>query len=161
MRRNDKKITERAEIDSIIRGAKICRLAFASEGEPYLVPISFGYDGRALYFHTALEGRKLEFIAANPRVCFEFEGNIELVDHPELACKWTFAFESVIGYGAMAELKEPEVKSLGLNQIMRQYSGREWPIGAKALEGTRIWRLEIESVSGKRSWTKPPEGGTS
>lgn len=154
MRRSDKEITERSEMDAIIRGAQVCRLAFAKNDEPYLVPISFGYDGSALYFHTALVGRKLDFVEANPRVCFEFEGNVELVDHPEIACKWTYAFESVIGYGTMTELIEPEDKAHGLNQIMRQYSGRDWPMDAKAVTGTRVWRLDVESLSGKRSWAK-------
>lgn len=157
MRRSDKEITDRTEIDSIIRSALVCRLAFAAEGEPYIVPISFGFDGDALYFHTAMAGRKLEFVEANNRICFEFEGNVELVEHPARACKWTFAFESVIGYGNMIELESHEAKARGLNEIMRQYSGREWPMEAPAVTGTRIWRLEIETVSGKRSWAKPAE----
>lgn len=154
MRRTDREITDRAEIDAIIRGAQVCRLAFARDNEPYLVPMSFGYDGAALFFHTAKSGRKLEFIEVNSRVCFEFEGKCGLVEHPDLACKWTYHFESVIGYGNMVELKKPEALSHGLNQIMRQYSGREWPMEAKATAGTRIWRLEIETMSGKRSLIK-------
>lgn len=154
MRRSDKEISERSEMDAIIRSAQICRLAFAADNEPYMVPISFGYDGKALYFHTALSGRKIDFVLANSRVCFEFEGQSELVDHPDIACKWTYAFESVIGYGEMLELTKPEDKIHGLNQIMRQYSGREWPMDAKAITGTRIWRLEIETMSGKRSLNK-------
>ncbi len=157
MRRTDKEISDRSEIDAVIRGAHVCRLAFARDSEPYLVPMSFGYDGDALYFHTAPAGRKIEFIEANPRVCFEFEGATGLVEHPELACKWTYTFESVIGYGDMIELKKPAERVHGLNQIMRQYSGREWPMDAKAVGVTRVWRLDIESLSGKRSKSKPRE----
>ena len=42
------------------------------------MPVSFGYDGAALYFHTAPKGRKIDFIEANNRVCFEFEANVAL-----------------------------------------------------------------------------------
>ena len=65
MRRRDREITSRQEIDAIIRAAEVCRLAFADRDEPYVVPVSFGYDGEALFIHTAKTGRKLEFIEAN------------------------------------------------------------------------------------------------
>lgn len=155
MRRQDKEISSRQEIDEIIRSALVCRIAFADDNEPYLVPVSFGYDGEALYIHTAKTGRKLEFIQANNRVCFEFEANVSIQTNDRDACKWTFEFESVIGYGAISELTASEDKAHGLNQIMLHYSDREWEIDAVATATTRVWRIEIESVTGKRSIEKP------
>jgi nitroimidazol reductase NimA-like FMN-containing flavoprotein (pyridoxamine 5'-phosphate oxidase superfamily) len=154
MRRRDKEINSRAEIDAVIQGADVCRLALARDNEPYLVPVSFGYDGAALFFHTAPKGRKLEFIEANNRVCFEFETNVALVRDQDDACAWTFSFESVIGYGTVTELVAPEDKNHGLNQIMRRYSGREWDIPEHRTATTRVWRIDIESVTGKRSEEK-------
>ena len=154
MRRHDKEIRSRREIDAIIRRADVCRLALARDNEPYLVPVSFGYDGAVLFFHTAPKGRKLEFIEANNRVCFEFETNVALVRDEDDACAWTFSFESVIGYGTVTELVAPEDKNHGLNQIMRRYSGREWDIPAHRTATTRVWRIDIESVTGKRSVEK-------
>jgi nitroimidazol reductase NimA-like FMN-containing flavoprotein (pyridoxamine 5'-phosphate oxidase superfamily) len=154
MRRRDKEIASREEIEAIIRGSEICHLAFAAGNEPYLVPVSFGYDGASLFFHSAASGRKIAFLEANNRVCFEFERNVKLQVDPEVACKWSFAFESVIGYGTVSELVEPEEKSRGVNQIMRHYSGREWEINPSVLAKTRVWRLEIESLTGKRAEEK-------
>lgn len=96
MRRADKEITSRAEIDAVVHGCVVCRLGFAVGNEPYVVPVSFGYDGRNLYFHTARTGRKIECIEANSRVCFEVERNVELIRDPGQPCEWSFAFESVI-----------------------------------------------------------------
>ncbi|MGD8833836.1 MAG: pyridoxamine 5'-phosphate oxidase family protein [Desulfobacteraceae bacterium] len=59
MRREDKQITDRKEIDAIIHGSKVCRLAMSKENQPYLVPLSFGYDGKAIYVHTAGTGHLL------------------------------------------------------------------------------------------------------
>ena len=155
MRRRDKEITNREEIDEIIRSALVCRIAFADRDEPYMVPVSFGYDGRALYIHTAKTGRKINFIELNNRVCFELEGNISLQTDDGDACNWTFAFESVIGYGTITELETAEDRTHGLNQIMLHYSGREWDIEPSATATTRVWRIGIESVTGKRSAEKP------
>ena len=155
MRRRDKEITDRKEIDAIIRSAQICRIAFADSDEPYVVPVSFGYDGEALYIHTAKTGRKLDFIEANNRICFELEGHVSIQTDDGDACKWTFEFESVIGYGTISELGTSEEKARGLNQIMLHYSGRKWEIEPSATATTRVWRIDIESITGKRSGEKP------
>ncbi len=154
MRRRDREISRRSEIDEIIREAEVCRLAFAVDDEPYIVPVSFGYDGAALFFHTAKDGKKIDCIRANPRVCFELEHNVELVTHEAKPCDWGFAYESVIGHGTVIELSESEGKRHGLNQVMRQYSGREWTMDEASMDRTRVWRLDIESVTGKRSAKK-------
>ena len=155
MRRRDKEIGSREEIDAIIRSAEICRLAFAADYEPYVVPVSFGYDGEALYIHTAKTGRKIDFIERNDRVCFEFETNVRLHKDERDACKWTFSFASVIGYGTISELTAIEEKAAGLNRIMEHYSGREWTIEPAAVATTRVWRIAVESVTGKCSGEKP------
>ena len=113
MRRADKAITDRAELDEIIRDSQICRVAFAVDNQPYLVPLCFGYDGSALYFHTARRGKKIDCLERNPRVCVEFERNVRLVTDKADPCKWTFAFESVIADGVVEELCSGEDKERG------------------------------------------------
>ena len=119
MRRSDKEIKDRRQIDAIIRDSLVCRVAMAKDNVPYVIPLSFGYDGAAIYLHTAPEGKKIEHFLANPQVCFEFERNVELLRDPQIGCKWTFGFESVIGYGTIAELLESVKKEHALNEIMR------------------------------------------
>ncbi len=154
MRRSDKEITSRKAIDAIIRGCEVCRIAFAVGNEPYLVPLSFGYDGAQIYFHTAKTGRKIDCINANNRVCFEMERGVELVRNQQKACDWTFAFESVIGFGAVHEVTADHDKERGLRAIMEHYSGRRWPFDPPAVMGVRVWSIAIESVTGKRSENK-------
>jgi len=154
MRRHDKEIRSRAEIDAIIRAAEVCRLAFARNNDPYLVPVSFGYDGERLYFHTAPKGRKIDFIESNRRVCFEFETDVALVKNPDDACAWSFSFQSVIGSGTVSELVSTEEKTHALNQIMLHYSGREWDIPDHRAATTRVWRIDIDEITGKRSEEK-------
>lgn len=155
MRRTDKEIADRSEIDSIIRGCQVCHLALARRDEPYVIPVSFGYDGAAIYFHTAREGTKIDFIRSNPRVCFQLEQNVNLVADESDACRFTFSFESVIGYGDAVELLDPEEKANGLNQIMLHYTDREWSFDDSILANTRVWRIAVGTVTGKRSRQNP------
>ncbi len=154
MRRNDKAITDRQQLDAIIRGSLVCRLALVESGQPYLVPLSFGYDGAALYFHTAPEGRKIAAFLAGGEVCFECERHVELRRDPQIACKWSMNFESVIGYGTISELTAAEEKRHALNLIMRQYSDQDWDFEPAAMTKTRAWKLTITSMTGKVSKPK-------
>jgi nitroimidazol reductase NimA-like FMN-containing flavoprotein (pyridoxamine 5'-phosphate oxidase superfamily) len=154
MRRADKEITDRRLISQIIEQCQVCRLGLAKGDTPYLLPVSFGYDGQAVYFHTAREGRKIEFLTANPTVCFEFEHDVRLVTHDSSPCKWTFSFQSVIGYGTVLELTDADERVAGLAQIVKHYSGREWAMGGENLEAIRVWKISIESLTGKQSKDK-------
>ena len=151
MRRVEKEITDRKQIDEIIRGGLVCRVAMAKGNIPYVVPMSFGYDGTAIYLHTALDGKKIEYFTANPQVCFEFERHVELRRDPRVPCKWSFSFESVIGYGKIAELDDSEEKEYALNQIMRQYSDKAWQFETASVAKVRVWKVTISSITGKRS----------
>ena len=45
-----RKIIKREEIDHIIRGSLVCRIGLAANNSPYIVPLSFGYDGKNIFF---------------------------------------------------------------------------------------------------------------
>jgi nitroimidazol reductase NimA-like FMN-containing flavoprotein (pyridoxamine 5'-phosphate oxidase superfamily) len=87
----------------------------------------------------------------NNNVCFEFERNVEFSKDGDNPCKWSFTYESVIGFGKAHELRSLEEKKVGLDRIMRQYSGEEWSFDENAVEKTRVWKIEVESITGKRS----------
>jgi uncharacterized protein len=154
MRRTDKEIQDPALIAEIIAKAQVCRLALCKDGQPYLVPLSFGYDGSCLYFHTAGEGMKLDYLAVNPRVCFELEHDVRILPGQGDPCAWAFSFYSVIGFGTVEEILEPAAKRDGLNWIMRQYSGQSWEFRDQAVAPVRVWRIQIERMTGKRSKDK-------
>jgi nitroimidazol reductase NimA-like FMN-containing flavoprotein (pyridoxamine 5'-phosphate oxidase superfamily) len=148
VRRKDLEITDRAEIDRILDKAIVCRLGLSSDSQPYIVPMSFGYDGKALYFHSADEGRKIEMIRANPRVCFEVDMDHEVVKR-EGSCTWTIKYNSVIGFGTASIVDDRQSKAAALNALMRHYGGGEYTIGDKMLDTVAVIKVDIDSVSGK------------
>ncbi len=154
MRRTDKEIIHLDTILKIVRDCEVCRLGLAVDGEPYVVPVSFGFDGESVFFHTARHGKKITMMTANPRVCVQFERNVKLVTDEEDACSWTFNFESVIGFGTVTELVSEDEKIHGLNRIMRHYSGRDWSFEGPHMNATRVWRVDLEDLTGKRSENK-------
>jgi nitroimidazol reductase NimA-like FMN-containing flavoprotein (pyridoxamine 5'-phosphate oxidase superfamily) len=151
MRRSDKEITDPGIIAKIIGCCHVCRLGLARDNIPYIVPLSFGYDGAALYVHTAKTGKKIECFEANPTVCLEFESGVTLKPHEDDPCSWSFSYQSVIGYGVIRELTDPAEMISALQLIMKQYSEQEWSFTRESIAALRVWKISIKSLSGKQS----------
>ncbi|MEI6875834.1 MAG: pyridoxamine 5'-phosphate oxidase family protein [Spirochaetota bacterium] len=154
MRRSDRLISDREELNAIIGKADACRLAFAVAAEPYLVTLNFGFEWLGalpiLYFHCARQGRKLDMMRANPRVCFELDIDHELVKE-EKFCDWGMRFASVVGYGILDEVPDDAGKRRGLDIILRHYGGESQGRFAEGLFGaTTLLRLRVDELTGKR-----------
>lgn len=150
MRRSEKEITDKLAIEKIINASLVCRLALSDGNQPYIVPLCFGYQNRTLYFHSALEGKKIDLFQKNNRTCFEFDINSEIIE-ADKACKWGMKYQSVIGFGRAVLVENIEEKQKGLNIIMNHYSDRNWQFPDKAIEKIAVIKIEIEKMTGKHS----------
>jgi nitroimidazol reductase NimA-like FMN-containing flavoprotein (pyridoxamine 5'-phosphate oxidase superfamily) len=151
MRRSACEIKSNETILQIIEKCHVCRLGLVRDNVPYIVPVSFGYTDNVIYFHTAAEGMKIDFINAGNTTCFEFESGVGLLTEGSNPCDWGFSYQSVIGHGRIQEVTDHHDKVWGLNLIMKQYVEGEWPMAAAHVAGTRVWKLFIESITGKQS----------
>ena len=150
MRRKEKEITNREEIETILRQSKVCRLAMVDGDKPYMVPMNFGYSDGCLFFHCANQGRKIDVIKKNPNICFEVDELIRL-KKASLACDWGIDFKSVIGSGKAQFLEDSKEKIQALNVIMSQYSGRTFEYPDEMLEKTCVIKVVIDEMAGKQS----------
>ena len=150
MRRSEKEITDESAIEAIINDSLVCRLALSDGDQPYIVPLSFGYQDRTLYFHSAMEGKKIDIIKKNNRICFEFDVNTEIIE-AEKACKWGMKYQSVIGFGKAVLVKNIEEKQKALNIIFSHYSDQNSQFPDKAIKKIAIIKIEIKSMTGKHS----------
>jgi nitroimidazol reductase NimA-like FMN-containing flavoprotein (pyridoxamine 5'-phosphate oxidase superfamily) len=96
-------------IESLLHTEWVARIGCHASRLTYVVPISYAYDGEAIYGHST-EGLKLEMLRANPRVCIE-------VDHVENLATW----QSVIAWGRFEELTG-ESAMHAMQKIMARFS---------------------------------------
>src|SRR5271157_1414670 len=110
MRRKDREISDRTELEGVIARCQVCHLALASrQGRPYVVPLNFGYapgEPPVLYFHCAKQGRKLDVLRENPQCAFVIDRALGLVTRPR-ACDWGMDYESVMGAGRLEIVTDP------------------------------------------------------
>jgi uncharacterized protein len=149
MRRKDREITDKAEIEAILQQATVCRIGLADGNQPYVVPVSFGYEDGNVYIHSAPEGKKLEILAENPRCCVEVD-SCEKIIRSNKPCTWGMRYRSVIGSGTAAVLTDPEEKCHGLNCIVQHYGGGKFDFSEKELESVTVIRITFESVTAKK-----------
>jgi len=144
-----KRITQdKHTVESIIRQAQVCRIGMCCDGQPYVVPVCFGYEDGALYFHCSKKGKKIDFLEKNAAVCFEIDVDCEITQ-AEKACQWGVKYRSVIGFGKAFFIEDLEEKREALHAIMGQYSEGLYNYPEDTLERTGIVRIEIESVTAK------------
>jgi nitroimidazol reductase NimA-like FMN-containing flavoprotein (pyridoxamine 5'-phosphate oxidase superfamily) len=152
MRRLERKINERADVEVIISKSDVCRIAIANENTPYLVTMNFGYRGGenpGLYFHCANEGRKLDMIRVNNYVCFEMDTD-HAIYKGEKGCDWGMKYNSVVGYGRIHIVDDETEKKTGLDCIMDHYGGSgSYFYDEKVLARTTVLKLEISEMTGK------------
>jgi nitroimidazol reductase NimA-like FMN-containing flavoprotein (pyridoxamine 5'-phosphate oxidase superfamily)/predicted acetyltransferase len=158
MHLSQREITDPAVLDEILRQGRWTTLALVG-GEtpddpwPYALTLSYGYaaEERALYFHTAREGLKLEILAANPRVC----GTV-VDDRGYLQGQCAHAYRSVVYWGEMEIVDALADKRRAMEillehleddpAIMRQRLLDRGETYARAC----ILRLRIDGLTGKQ-----------
>jgi nitroimidazol reductase NimA-like FMN-containing flavoprotein (pyridoxamine 5'-phosphate oxidase superfamily) len=151
MHRKDREIADRSAIDGIIARCQVCRMAFCENGQPYVLPLNFGYDGKYLYFHSADYGKKIEIINKNNRVGFEFDILHEIIK-AEKPCEWGAKYESVVGTGIAEVIYSHQEKVKALECILRQYGGsfKDFKDFKDSVSSSvAIIRVAVVSISGK------------
>ena len=149
LRRKEKEMTGPEARGLLERGEYGVLSTCGPDGAPYGIPLNYCVIDGTIYFHSAIEGRMLENIAADGRVSFCVVGKTEV-----LPDRFDTRYESAIVSGTATEVFE-EKKQLALEGLLAKYSaehrleGLKY-IGAKS-ERTRVFRIGIDSICGKAS----------
>ena len=149
----------RAECNDALSEMKYGRLACAHDSQPYVLPLNFAFDGNSyLYCFTTL-GQKIEWMRANPLVCFEVD---EVKNHNH----WS----SVIVFGSYEELPDkPEFEAA--RSHLQEYLQKRvmWWEPAYISQAHRdkphsltpiFFRIKIQSVTGHRANSDETETAT-
>ncbi len=152
MRRQDRAVTDSAEIYGILAECDVCRLAFNGDAYPYILTLNFGYevvDGElTLFFHSALEGQKLDYLQDGALASFAMDTAHHLI-YDEAKANCTMAYASVIGHGVIRRIEAEDEKARALRLLMDHYRPGT-PISPEAVRRTLVYCLVVQSLTGKR-----------
>ena len=150
MRRNRQQLS-REECECILGRCTSGVLALTGDGDyPYAVPLSYVYADGAIFFHSALQGHKVDAIKRDCRCSFC------VIEQDEIRpAEFTTYFRSVIAFGRIHILEDAAEKVQALRLLGRRYSpnderGLQHEID-KSLDHVLLLRLDIEHLSGKEA----------
>ncbi len=151
MRRKDREITDPAVIEEILKIGETCTLGLVDDGEPYLVPMNYGYVNGAMWFHCAPDGLKLDILKKNPRICFSVVTDYEMVRTPDFS-NYTSHYRSVTGWGKVEIMQTDEEMIEGLN-VLKDHAGylENYDYPASVLKRVVVFRVVIEKMTGKQN----------
>ncbi len=130
------------DVERILHENIIGRIGVHAFGKTYVVPITYVYDGAAVYAHSH-DGMKMHMMRENPHVCFE-------VDHMDGVANW----ESVIAWGTFEELRGVEATRT-MEMLVRELEPRlEGPPGGSAHPRSGqvpalVYRIRLDERTGR------------
>jgi len=159
MRRKDREVKDKNEIEKIISQCKTCHVSMVDDKSiPYIVPLSYGYkflkdNTLELYFHSALEGKKIDVLKKNNNVCFEMSYEGEPV-HSEIPCNSGYYFASIIGYGKVIFIHDISKKCDALSIMFKHQTGKDFIFNSSHCEDICVYKIVSTEFTGKKN-TKP------
>lgn len=159
-----KRLPDRGEFDRqtvyrILDEAFVCHVGFAVDGQPFVIPTSYGRIGDKLYIHGSAASRMLRSLSGGIPVCV----TVTLIDGLVLARSafhHSINYRSVVILGNAALVEEPEEKFAALKTITENIVPGRWTDvrepNAQELKGTSVLSLPLIEVSAKVR-TGPPK----
>ena len=130
----------REESLKLLRSGRLARLGCVTEEGPYVVPVSYVFDGECAFIHS-LPGRKVTALRADPRACLQ-------VDDIFSDTRW----RSVIAFGVYEEVTAPAERALALGRLLNQYPTLT-PVEATIAQDAQppsvvVFRIRVDKITG-------------
>ena len=153
MTKRELQITDEAQILNILNTAKVLHLGMAVDNEPYVVPMNYGYtmeNGKlVLYLHSALRGKKLDMMRANPKVFFEMDCD-RLPFEGDMPCQYGMAYSSVMGRGTASMVEDVEEKKKAMTLLMKTQTGKDFTFQDRLVSMVAVIRIEVSEYTAKK-----------
>jgi len=158
VREPERGIYDRETIYRILDEGFICHLAFAVEGQPFVIPTSYGRKDANLYIHGSAASRMLRQMKDGVALCV----TVTLLDGLVLArsvFNHSMNYRSVVILGKGTLVEDPEEKLAALRTLSEHIIPGRWDNvrqpHERELKATSVLRVPIEEFSAKVR-TGPP-----
>jgi nitroimidazol reductase NimA-like FMN-containing flavoprotein (pyridoxamine 5'-phosphate oxidase superfamily) len=149
---------EREVVYRILDEGLVCHVGFVAEGQPFVIPTTYGRAGDSLYVHGSAASRMLRTLSGGVAVCV----TVTLLDGLVLARSafhHSMNFRSAVVFGTAAAVEDGAEKIEALRAITEHVVPGRWPDvrapDESELRKTLVLRLPLAEASAKVR-TGPP-----
>jgi hypothetical protein len=152
VREPQRAVYDRDAVNHILDEAFLCHVGFVADGQPFVIPTSFGRDGDVLYIHGSAASRMLRNLDQGVPVCI----TVTLLDGLVLArsvFNHSMNYRSVVILGTATIVDDPAEKLAALRALSEHILPHRWDDSRqpneKELKATSVLRLPISEFSAK------------
>jgi uncharacterized protein len=152
VREPQRAVYDRDAVNQILDEAFLCHIGFVADGQPYVIPTSYGRCGDVLYIHGSAASRMLRNLEQSVPVCV----TVTLVDGLVLArsvFNHSMNYRSVVILGTATLVADPAEKLSALRALSEHILPHRWDDSRqpneKELKATSVLRLPISEFSAK------------
>ena len=158
VREADRAVYDRETVYRILDEGFLCHVGFAMDGQPFVIPTSYGRKDASLYIHGSAASRMLRQMKEGVPVCVTGT----LLDGLVLArsvFNHSMNYRSVVVLGKATLVDDPEEKLAALRALSEHILPGRWhdsrQPNERELKATSVLRVPIEEFSAKVR-TGPP-----
>jgi uncharacterized protein len=151
-------VYDRETVYRILDGGFLCHVGFVADGQPFVIPTSYGRKGASLYLHGSVASRMLRHMKDGVPVCV----TVTLLDGLVLArsvFNHSMNYRSVVILGKATLVEDQQEKLAALRTLSEHILPGRWndarQPNERELRMTSVLRLPIEEFSAKVR-TGPP-----
>ena len=145
-------VTDPEQIRHILDSGKVLHLGLSVNDEPYVVPMNYGYaweDGKlVVYLHSAVRGRKLEMLQANPKVFFSIDCD-RMPFEGRVPCQYGMVYSSIMGRGTAAIVEDVEEKKRAMTLLMKTQTGKDFTFEDRLVTIVTVVRIDVAEYTAK------------
>jgi uncharacterized protein len=152
VREPQRAVYDRDVVNQILDEAFLCHVGFVVDGQPFVIPTSYGRDGDMLYIHGSAASRMLRNLDKGVPVCI----TVTLLDGLVLArsvFNHSMNYRSVVILGTATLVDDPAEKLAALRALSEHIIPHRWDDSRqpneKELKATSVLRLPISEFSAK------------
>jgi nitroimidazol reductase NimA-like FMN-containing flavoprotein (pyridoxamine 5'-phosphate oxidase superfamily) len=152
VREADRAVYDRETAYRILDEGFLCHVGFVADGQPFVIPTSYGRKGDSLYIHGSAASRMLRHLKEGFPVCV----TVTLLEGLVLArsiFNHSMNYRSVVVLGKATLVDDPEEKLEALQLLSEHIIPGRWADARqpneRELKATSVLRLPIEEFSAK------------
>ena len=152
MTKRERQITDPQQILDILDRGKVLHLGLCADNMPYVVPMNYGYtmEGGKLtvYLHSAVQGKKLDMLRANPNVFFAIDCD-RIHFEGKLPCQYGMVYSSIMGTGTAQLVEDVEEKKRAMSILMKTQTGKDFSFEDRLVSIVAVIRIDVTEYTAK------------
>jgi hypothetical protein len=143
-------VESREEMERILGDESLGFLGLSLDGAPYVVPLNYAYVEGRILFHCALAGKKLDYLRANPQVCFTVGRQFGAVRRHAEGDPCHVDNDSVICYGRARIVDDLDDRRRVLDAFNCAFRPDAEPISLESAAGCCAVEIQVTEMTGRR-----------